>query len=473
MVSLGQITDKQDDWSNCRPICKCKWVSGKKTAECMKADLTSIPHDLSPELQTVDLSGNNIRVVGSEAFKNVGLINLHKIYLKECGIEILDKDAFRGLQILIELYLSDNKIHNLHAGTFKDNLRLRVLVFNKNPIQILEDDLFKDLQFLQTVEMSGCNLSQISVKSFSNVPNLQHLALEGNNLSFIKLAAVERLVKLRSLVLHNNPWRCDCHLRSFREWIMERNLYSQPTACSEPYSLQNRLWNEISANEYACKPNIVWPSPGTTITAETDEVTLSCQVTGNPVPEVYWVFNSKIIPNNWRATYGDQRYTVKSEGNENKWVNLTINKVQSQDRGEFSCVAKNPGGVDERNVTLLIKSEGTIYDAGITPNDSWPLTIGLITGCIALLILIIIFCFCCCRKRSRRNKKKTSGKIISSNTDISSTKNSSTEQEKRLLTIVNPVDKIPPNHSPTEGTERLVLKKILNDDTNTLSKLVH
>lgn len=291
----------EEDWSICPSSCKCKWVSGKKVAECDKAGLSTVPDKLSSEIQSINLSGNTLHSLPSKAFDSVGLVNLHKIYLRECGITELHKDAFEGLQILIELDLSHNRIHTIHSGTFRDNVRLRLLYMSHNPMTKLEDGLFTNMTFLQTVDMSDCRLSHIGHKTFNNVPNLQHLMLNGNNLVHMKVAAVESLRRLISLVLHNNPWRCDCHLKAFRNWTIEKNLYVHPTSCAEPPHLALRYWNEISPLEFACKPQISYPPVGKTIEALEEEVTLSCKVVGNPPPEVYWVVNSRIISNSTRT----------------------------------------------------------------------------------------------------------------------------------------------------------------------------
>lgn len=84
-----------------------------------------------------------------------------QLYLRECRIRDVDKDAFSGLQILIELDLSNNKILTLHPGTFRDNIRLRLLMLNRNSLQKLEDGLFTNLTYLQTIELRDCDLSHI------------------------------------------------------------------------------------------------------------------------------------------------------------------------------------------------------------------------------------------------------------------------------------------------------------------------
>lgn len=60
--------------------------------------------------------------------------------------------------------------------------------------------------------------------------------------------------------------------------------------------------------------------------------------------------------------YGDSRYTVHTGGG---WVNLTVGRVRAQDRGELTCVAKSFGGVDERNVSLVVPpGSGQTHVAG-------------------------------------------------------------------------------------------------------------
>ncbi|CAA9995431.1 unnamed protein product [Nesidiocoris tenuis] len=471
LLAVGEVSSGDSDWTMCPTMCKCKWISGRKTAECTRQQLSHIPDSLSQEIQFIDLSENQIRVLGSEAFKSVGLIHLQKIYLKECGIQEIHKDAFKHLSLLIELDLTDNRIHTLHPGTFRENERLRVLTMNKNRLQKLEDGLFTDLVFLQTVEMSDCQLSHIGYKTFNNVPNLLKLVLDGNKLNHMKLAVVENLGKLRSLVLHNNPWRCDCHLKAFHDWVLENNLYSQPTACKEPQNLEGKSWIEIESDAFACKPQIIWPKAKATVNADGDHVTLSCRVAGSPLPEVNWVYNSRIISNETRTKYGDYRYVVRSSlGESYKWVNLTISNVRPQDRGDFKCVAKSKGGVDERNITLLVEpSSGTI--GVVSYGDSWPLILGSLIGLLAFLIIAIVLCCCLCRKREITPGKKSPVNGLSPNGDVTHHRIGATsEQEKSLLTV-NPVQKPPrryesqtPSNSGAEISE--LNRKLLDDGSS-------
>lgn len=276
----------QEDWMQCPSICKCKWVSGKKTAECTKQNLTQIPRDLSRDIQNLDLSGNRIASLVSNAFSRIYLVNLHKLTLRECGIESIDRDAFNGLKIIIEIDLSDNNIQTLQPGVFYETQKLRVLLLNQNRLRVLENDLFVNLTFLQRVSLANNKLERIEERTFLNLPNLHSLVLDGNNFSTLQLQRFEKLPKLGSLGLQNNPWNCNCHLRRLRDWTMEKKLYTNPTTCLQPPGMTGKMWDEFDSEEFACRPKITAIGPATKIEMGKGDVTLSCKATGTPRPKV-------------------------------------------------------------------------------------------------------------------------------------------------------------------------------------------
>ena len=94
--------------------------------------------------------------------------------------------------------------------------------------------------------------------------------------------------------LHSNPWNCDCHLKNFRDWVVFRGLYTYPTSCAEPERLADKLWQDVDPKDFACKPEIripqdvVFSQPGA-------NVTLSCFIIGNPMPDAKWVLKVNLI----------------------------------------------------------------------------------------------------------------------------------------------------------------------------------
>lgn len=159
------------------------------------------------------------------------------------------------------------------------------------------------------------------------------------------------------------------------------------------------------------------------------QVTLSCKVNGNPAPEVQWVHNSRVIGNNSRSVYGDQRFIVVegpagpasgqplAAGHSVRWVNLTIRGVRPQDRGQFVCVAQSGGGLDERNVTLKVSRSlgslggGLLVGPGGSMAEAWPLIAGLVAGVVLLLLAAVLLC-CCVARRRRDLQRRDAGHAI-------------------------------------------------------------
>ena len=75
---------------------------------------------------------------------------------------------------------------------------------------------------------------------------------------------------------------------------------------------------------------------------EGDNVTLSCNASGNPVPTISWTRDGSLISS------GDQRISFEA-GNRR----LTITNVSRVDSGEYRCVADNIKGNDTSNATTL------------------------------------------------------------------------------------------------------------------------
>lgn len=375
-----------DDWTDsCDPkLCRCKWVGGYKHADCSNSSYTSIPANLSNRVQTLDMSYNTVLEFRKDAFKSMKLENLQKLNARGCSIEAVDKDAFRGLQILLSLDLSDNNIHVLHPTTFRDSPKLRHIYLNRNPIQRLQNGLFSNLSFLQSVEFNECQISIIEPKTFYNVTKFISLELSGNQLVNVKSEVLTSVPNLMNLEINNNPWRCDCKLRPFRDMVSVfflRKLFRfdgfrffayciyhlrifvfqvvdnklKSASCAEPKRLANKLWTDIKADDFACQPIIQYPSPqSSTFELDDNQLTVECKVNGDPTPVVQWMFNNRTISS---YSHTDYKFAVLESVDNSmaKWINLTVSRSRLPEKSEFKCVAENAAGRDERKVTVIVQ----------------------------------------------------------------------------------------------------------------------
>lgn len=461
----------EDFTANCPQECKCSWSSGNKQADCSKAHFQEIPKTLSSDIQNLILSGSELYEITRYAFEDARLINLKKLILKECKLKTIHKNGLSELAIMIELDLSKNELKTLHADTFKNTTKIRWILLNDNQLEKLDDGLFNNLPQLRKVELSNNRIVQIGLKTFSNVPLLNSISLDNNKLERLKIDTLTSLTSLSTLNVHDNPWRCDCYLQPFRNWVISKHLYTFPISCAEPAKVQGKMWKELDSSDFACRPSIVYPSTSTTLRSADTNITLSCQVTGNPLPEVNWVLNGQIIDQSYKYQGEMKYYFVESRLESSTWVNLTIVEAGSTDNGEYLCVAKNAGGVEERNLTLVVTH--TVHDV-IVPkgmdNNMLPVLIGVSCTAAILLIILVILCYCCCKRRGSDKKKAdtTNGEALIEGSVIP-------EMEKSLITAVNPVTKPPRRYdvppSITSGaTEMSELNKTLLDNDSVFGK---
>ncbi|XP_051172531.1 uncharacterized protein LOC127288873 [Leptopilina boulardi] len=467
----------QDNWE-CLSPCKCKWVSGKKTAECIRQNLVEIPSFLSSEIQYLDLTDNSIVQLHNFSFSKVNLVNLQKLTLKQCDIETIETEAFKGLKIVIEIDLSGNSLKYIYPGTFFETHRLRVLLLNENYLESLENCLFDNLTYLQKVDLSRNRIQTIGEKSFQNLPGLQTLLLNGNNITDLKLITFDKLPKLGSLELDNNPWNCNCFLKELRDWTIKRKLYTKQTTCQHPSYLYGKKWDEVSSDEFACQPRIqtIVPSSRQVHVESGESVRFDCLAVGIPQPRIHWIHRSRILNNSTRRHHSSSTtpnsgaetlgYTVTENIDSSGWVNLTVPNVTAADRGEYVCIAQSPGGSVEANVTLVISGDIFNDEEGGSSHHiiSLPLALGLSVALLFFLLMMIALCLFYCRRRQSMllpDKKIHHEGTGSVDHNDSLDQQGFGELEKSLITSVNPVG--------GELTTSIVMKPIRRYDTPSIT----
>lgn len=210
--NVSVLADREE-WSLYCDPCKCQWVSSNRKADCVSTGQVTVPKHLNNNIQVLDLSSNVIPEIQRNEFIDANLENLQKVIFKNCSLTEIHRDAFKGLEILIELDLSQNNLRVIHPGTFDYLTKLRTIKLHDNEIEQLQPKTFKDLSFLTKIELRNNRIAKIAVLAFLNLPKLRDITLEMNRLQVLQKETFEGLIMLRSIQLWENNWNCSCDLR--------------------------------------------------------------------------------------------------------------------------------------------------------------------------------------------------------------------------------------------------------------------
>ncbi|KAG4072414.1 hypothetical protein HA402_004346 [Bradysia odoriphaga] len=368
--------------SSCQTVCVCKWKGGKQTAECIDRALISIPDNIDPNTQVLDMSGNNLQILPRDTFIRTGLVNLQKVYLRNCRLGQIDDDAFKGLTNLIELDLSHNLLTSIPTAALTHIESLRDLIMASNPIQKVESHAFRATDSLTKLDLSHCVIQTIAPEAFKGLHSLHSLKLNGNKLSELRPRTIETLSKLHGIELHDNPWFCDCRLRAAKSWLTENNIpYPVAPQCSGgPERVIDRTFAELHVDDFACRPEIMPVSRFIEATSG-ENATIICRTSAVPSANVNWYWNGRLLMNN-SAFSSYQKVYVYEDGEFEKRSRLVLTNAQETDSSEFYCVADNRAGSAEANFTLHVM----MRTAGMASLGS-----GQIVGLSAALVILILF----------------------------------------------------------------------------------
>lgn len=155
MVTAVIIVISDTQLMLCPQVCSCIWRNGKQTTICESQNLISIPNQISPSTQVLDLNTNNFQILPSKAFQERGLINLQKLFLPKCKLGAIAEDAFVQLTNLVELDLSDNLLTHVPVKALANTTNLRRLLLNDNHIATINAESFTSLSNLKFLNLSG------------------------------------------------------------------------------------------------------------------------------------------------------------------------------------------------------------------------------------------------------------------------------------------------------------------------------
>uniref|UniRef100_A0A8C3V9L1 Polyamine-transporting ATPase 13A3 n=1 Tax=Catharus ustulatus TaxID=91951 RepID=A0A8C3V9L1_CATUS len=267
-------------------------------------------HSIAPDafhclrkLRTLTLSRNRLQVLPSGLLLH--LHDLSKLTLYGNPLKSLPEVLFGEMRHLGSLWLYHTKLSTIPDFVFSNLTNLELLVLSFNPeltvlprnvfsglnelrglslhtsnISSLPEGIFLSLQKLQNISLFDTRLEVLPRNLFHNLKHLQKVYLNSTNLQSLPADFFTALPELEEVVLDNNPWKCDCQILGFREWLQKSTTIVknvQSLMCHSPMALQNISLVSLSIDDPECLP--------TTAMAYQTFSSTYCQTLTSPVME--------------------------------------------------------------------------------------------------------------------------------------------------------------------------------------------
>ncbi|NXS20461.1 GPV protein, partial [Mystacornis crossleyi] len=244
-------------------------------------------HSIAPDafhcllkLRTLTLSRNRLQVLPSGLFLH--LRDLSKLTLYRNPLKSLPEVLFGEMRHLSSLWLYHTKLSTIPDFVFSNLTNLELLVLSFNPeltvlpknvfsglnelrglslhtsnISSLPEGIFLSLQKLQNISLFDTRIEVLPRNLFHNLKHLQKVYLNSTNLQSLPADFFTALPELEEVVLDKNPWKCDCQILGFRDWLQKstaivRNVPS--LMCHRPVALQNISLVSLSIDDPECLP---------------------------------------------------------------------------------------------------------------------------------------------------------------------------------------------------------------------------
>ncbi|KAL1123940.1 hypothetical protein AAG570_001710, partial [Ranatra chinensis] len=159
------------------------------------------PDLLLPALRTLDLTGNNLQHLPSEALISMPL--LRKLYLGENSLQSLEERSLDGLGRLEVLDLHDNRLVKVGDSSLRDLRRLREVNLRSNRLETLQPELLRENRALHSLDLSHNLLTDTLPSALENNKELKEVRLSHNALVRFP-GAVMSLQELEHLDLSHN-----------------------------------------------------------------------------------------------------------------------------------------------------------------------------------------------------------------------------------------------------------------------------
>ncbi|KAK7170862.1 hypothetical protein R3I94_000920 [Phoxinus phoxinus] len=214
---------------------------------------------------------------------------------------------------------------------------------NWTGLQILKDVDMELYTGLQRLTIMNGNLRTIQARAFAQNPHLRYINLSRNPLTTLSWQLFQHL-QLVELRLEGVVFDCGCEIRWIQLWQLrgEAGLHTQQLYCKNgAYKIRLRSMSIAHCD----LPDISVAHSNLTV-LEGDNVMLSCNGSGSPLPEVDWTVTGLHSIN----THQSNVYWPNIHS-----INLTLVNVSREDNGfVLTCISENVVGMTNVSLQLAV-----------------------------------------------------------------------------------------------------------------------
>ncbi|XP_053490058.1 NT-3 growth factor receptor-like isoform X2 [Ictalurus furcatus] len=197
---------------------------------------------------------------------------------------------------------------------------------------------------LQRLTITNCNLRTIQARAFAQNPHLRYINLSKNPLTTLSWQLFKNL-QLVELRLEGIVFSCGCEIRWIQLWQQrgEAGLHKQQLYCKTGAN-KIRL---RTMNIAHCDPPDINVTHSNLTVMEGDNITVSCNGSGSPLPDVDWTVKGLHSIN----THQSNVYWPNIHS-----INLTLVNVSRDDNGFIlTCISANVVGMTNMSLQLAVQ----------------------------------------------------------------------------------------------------------------------
>uniref|UniRef100_A0A8W7PTQ5 Protein slit n=1 Tax=Anopheles coluzzii TaxID=1518534 RepID=A0A8W7PTQ5_ANOCL len=152
-----------------------------------------------------------------------------------------------------ELLLNDNELNRIKSdGLFGRLPNLAKLDLRRNQISGIEPNAFEGATRIQELFLSENKIAEVHNKMFLGLHQLKTLSLYDNIITCVMPGSFDYLTSLTQLNLASNPFRCNCHLAWFSDWLRKKQLNGPPARCTSPSKVRDVPIKDLPHFDFKC-----------------------------------------------------------------------------------------------------------------------------------------------------------------------------------------------------------------------------